>query len=75
MDNPKQPKWYFKTWPLVVSFLVAGPFMLPLVWKNPRFSLKLKIIISLIVLALTWFLFKFMEKSLESITSGYLSNL
>ena len=75
MDNPKQPKWYFKTWTLVFSFLAAGPFMLPLVWKNPRFSLKLKIIISVIVLALTWFLFKFMEKSLESITSGYLSSL
>ena len=53
MDTKKQGKWYFRAWPLVVSFLCVGPLMLPLVWKNPRFSKKSKIVISIIIIILT----------------------
>jgi hypothetical protein len=71
MDNQNQPKWYFKTWSLVASFLCIGPFMLPLVWANPRFSKKLKIIITAIVVIVTYFLTEFFVKSLKSINSYY----
>ncbi len=71
MDNPQQPKWYFKTWSLVVSFLCVGPFMLPLVWSNPRFSKKLKIIITIVVVVITYILTEFLAKSLKSIISYY----
>ena len=71
MDNPKEPKWYFKTWPLVVSFLCVGPFMLPLVWTNPRFSKKSKIIISALVVIITIILTKFFVESLKTIGSYY----
>jgi len=71
MDNPKEPKWYFKTWPLVVSFLCVGPFMLPLVWTNPRFSKKSKIIISVLVVIITIILTKFFVESLKTIGSYY----
>ena len=46
-------KWYFKTTSLVIGFIAAGPFILPLVWANHRFSRKKKIIISLIMIAIT----------------------
>lgn len=67
MDD-QQPKWYFRTWSLVVSFLCAGPFMLPLVWKHPRFSKVLKIIITAVVLILTWLLIKLSGELLKFLT-------
>ena len=41
--SPK-PKWYYNVWfVLVMLFFVLGPFGLPLVWKNPRFSRGVKL--------------------------------
>ncbi|MDD5097681.1 MAG: hypothetical protein PHU59_04280 [Candidatus Omnitrophica bacterium] len=71
MDINKQDKWYFKGWSLVISFLCVGPFMLPLVWANPRFSKKSKLIISIVILAATYLLTEFFIKSLSSINSSY----
>jgi len=71
MDNQTQPKWYFKTWSLVVSFFCVGPFMLPLVWRNPRFSKKLKIIITVAVVMVTYIMTEFLVKSLKAIASYY----
>jgi hypothetical protein len=34
-------------------FLVLGPFGLPLVWKNPRFSRRGKILLTMITIAYT----------------------
>jgi len=71
MDNQNQPKWYFKTWSLVVSFLCVGPFMLPLVWANSRFSNKSKIIITVVVVVLTYIMTVFLVGSLKTIASYY----
>ncbi|MFA5200228.1 MAG: hypothetical protein WC442_04910 [Candidatus Omnitrophota bacterium] len=49
----RDQKWYFRTWSLIASFLVLGPLMLPLVWANPRFNRKTKIIISALIILLT----------------------
>jgi len=54
MLEKKEPdKWYFKPTLLFIAFITVGPFALPLVWKNPRFSQRTKIIISVIVVVLT----------------------
>ena len=50
---PKTP-WYAKTATLVISFLTVGPFALPLVWFHPVYSRRKKIIVTVIVLALTY---------------------
>ena len=71
MDNQNQPKWYFKTWSLVVSFLCIGPFMLPLVWAHPQLNKKLKIIITIVILAVTYIMADYLVKSLKSINSYY----
>ena len=40
-------KWYHNIWlVLFMLFFVLGPFGLPLVWKNPRFSQTVKIILT-----------------------------
>ena len=51
-EAPVTP-WYGKTATLVVSFLTVGPFALPLVWFNPVYSRRKKIIVTVILLALT----------------------
>jgi hypothetical protein len=53
--KPKTP-WYAKTMTLVISFLTVGPFALPLVWFNPVYSRRKKIIVTVIVLAVTYVL-------------------
>lgn len=71
MDNKPKEKWYFKTLTLVIAFLCVGPFALPLVWFNPRFSPKVKIIISAIIIALSYYLGVLLFNSLKSISSYY----
>ena len=71
MDNQNPPKWYFKTWSLVGSFLCVGPFMLPLVWTNPRFSKKSKIVTTIVVVIISFAMTVFMLKSLKNIASYY----
>ena len=70
--NDKQPeKWYFKTISLIVSILLVGPFALPLVWKNKRFSRNTKIIITAIVLILTIWLTVVSFKTLGLVADSY----
>jgi hypothetical protein len=68
-DDKPQVKWYFKTSFLVTAFLCVGPLVLPLFCFNPRFSRKTKIIVSAIVIILSYLLivatlesFKLIEK-------------
>jgi hypothetical protein len=70
MNKPKET-WYFKTSVLVVAFLCVGPFALPLAWFNPRLRLKAKIIISVVVIALSYLLGVLLSSSLKSISSYY----
>jgi hypothetical protein len=70
-DNKQAEKWYFKTGAVVVSILLAGPFALPLVWKNKRFSRNTKIIITVVVLVLTVWLMVATFKSIALISDFY----
>jgi len=71
LDKKTQEKLYFKTPALIIAFLCIGPFALPLVWLNPRFSKKSKIIISVIVIILTYFLGIMLANSIKSISKYY----
>ena len=66
-----EDKWYFKTKILVIAFLCVGPLALPLLWFNPRFNQKNKIIISLIVIILSFSLAVVCANSLKSIINYY----
>ena len=67
--DPK--KWYFRTYVFIVAFLCIGPFALPLIWINPRFNITKKIIITVIVAVLSFYVGLLLAKSLESIISYY----
>ena len=44
---PARPKWYYNVWfVLLMLFFVLGPLGLPLVWKNPRFSKTVKMLLT-----------------------------
>ncbi|MBU0503519.1 MAG: zinc ribbon domain-containing protein [Candidatus Omnitrophota bacterium] len=69
----KQPeiKWYFKNATMVTALLSVGPLALPLVWLNPRFSQKTKIIVTIIIIILSWCLGFLLINSLRSLKQYY----
>jgi len=46
-------KWYFSTATIVIALLVLGPLALPLVWFHPRYKIITKLLVTVIVIALT----------------------
>jgi uncharacterized membrane protein YvbJ len=52
-SRPREKKWYFTTTSVVIALLCVGPLALPLVWFNPRYKLATRLIITVIVLAVT----------------------
>ena len=73
MLERKRPetKWYFKTYWIVIAFLCVGPLALPFVWLNPRISRKKKIILTVIILILSYYLGFMLINSLRSIKNYY----
>ncbi|MBU1122464.1 MAG: zinc ribbon domain-containing protein [Candidatus Omnitrophota bacterium] len=70
-DKKPQVKWYHKTHNLIIGFLCVGPFILPLIWFNPAYSQRKKIIISSIVLVLSSLLLITLIGSIINITKYY----
>lgn len=54
MMKPEGTRWYYNRWVvLMVLFLVAGPFGLPLLWRSPQFSGRAKWLLTAAVLIYT----------------------
>ena len=70
VEKPK-PKWYQKSGSIVMAFLVLGPLALPMVWFHPHYSRRKKIIITAIVLYLTYLLLKLCAQSVHEIRTYY----
>jgi hypothetical protein len=66
-----QDKWYFKTYVLVIAFLCVGPFALPLVWINRTYSIKKKIMASLIIIFLTYIIWVMLSASVKQLLDYY----
>lgn len=64
-------KWYFKTYIFVIAFLCIGPLALPLAWINPRYDTKKKILVTLVVLLISYLIFVAMARSAASIHTYY----
>jgi arginine exporter protein ArgO len=70
--SKKEPqKWYFRTSTIITAFLFVGPLALLFVWINPRISPKIKIIISVIMVIVTYYLGLLVANSLKSISEYY----
>jgi len=60
-------KWYYSNTAIVVGAIVVGPLILPLVWKNPKYSLTVKIAITVIVIAITIAAFYLMKQMTQQL--------
>lgn len=49
----------FSAWGVFWILLVLGPFGLPVLWLSPRFSTTLKLIITLLLIVITYLLTKY----------------
>ena len=62
LDDSYKPKpktkWYYSTSAIVIGLLCLGPFALPLVWISPKYKVITKIIITIVVIAVTIWLFQ-----------------
>lgn len=71
LDKKPVGQWYFKTSTLIIAFLCAGPLALPLLWYNPRYSRELKILATVVVLILSYFLGIVVANAMKSIKEYY----
>lgn len=67
----QKPQWYFKTSTTIVGFLFIGPFIIPLVWSNPRYSNTKKIILTVIFIAISVILFEAIKASTSVLGEYY----
>jgi len=70
-SGKSKTKWYFSTTNIVIAFLFIGPFALPLVWFHPRYKKASKIIITVIVGAVTILVICLLIKLVPNILEYY----
>ena len=64
----QRPRWYNNIWfVLFMLFFVVGPFGLPLVWKNSRFSQRAKIILTLLMVVYTVLLVEWTMQAIQAV--------
>jgi hypothetical protein len=64
-------KWYFTDSVIIITFLCVGPLVLPLVWLNPRYGKMTKIIISAVIIILTYIIGSLLINSIKSLNTYY----
>ena len=67
----QKPQWYFKTSTLIVGFLIIGPFIIPLMWFNPRYSNAKKFTLTIIFVVISIFLYQALKTAMSSISQYY----
>ena len=71
VPQKKKTPWYFSFSFLVLMFFGLGPFMLPLVWFHPTYSKKIKVIATLLILLVSWWMFKLAADAWHSLEQYY----
>jgi len=71
-SSEKKPvKWYFKTGSILTAFLCVGPFALPLLWLSPVFTRRMKILLSVLMILISIYLWIAIGSSLKTIAQYY----
>ena len=71
LTKKSKTKWYFQPYWLVIAFLCVGPFMLPLVWFSPQLNRIKKLIWTVIIVLISYWLYMWLQHFLKSITEYY----
>lgn len=64
-------KWYYESWGMIFLFIAIGPFALWFVWKNPDLAHQKKVIITVVVCVLTYFIGEVVADSFKNILNYY----
>ena len=67
----KKPQWYFSTSTLIVGFCFVGPFIIPLVWFNPRYSTIRKVTFTIIFIVISVILFQALKGAMSNLSEYY----
>ena len=71
LEKKPHAPWYFKSYWLMIAVLCFGPLALPLLWFNPGFSWRKKIVISVVIIIVSYLLGIVLVNSLKSLTQYY----
>ena len=74
MEFPPKPnaqKWYFKASTIVWAFLIVGPLALPLVWFRPNTSRNWKVVITLVMAVMGYYMVTTTLYSIEMVSQYY----
>jgi RsiW-degrading membrane proteinase PrsW (M82 family) len=55
-ETPIPSNFWNSLWTFIVAIAFIGPFALPLLWRNPRYSKMTKAIVSVAIIVLTIYL-------------------
>ena len=69
-EKEKLP-WYYGKGSLLIAFLCVGPLMLPLLWLHPRMEMTRKILWTVAILVLSYFLVAATMSSIKNIAEYY----
>ncbi len=64
-------KWYFRTSSIITALCLVGPLALPLLWWRPQTSRAWKIGLTLVILIISWILFRSVMESIEHLKEYY----
>lgn len=70
-EQKKKAPWYASSTSIVIAFFCAGPFAIPLVWLNKTYSKPTKVVITVIMVAVTIALTMAAIKSMGAIMDYY----
>ena len=63
--------WYFRTSSIVIALSCVGPLALPLIWWRPKTALAWKIGLTLVILVLSWALYRSTLESIRTLKEYY----
>jgi len=74
MTEPPEKKltktpWHQSVKTLIIAILVVGPLAIPLIWINRKFTLLLKLALTVLLISLSFFLFYLSSESIERLQS------
>ena len=64
-------KWYFRKSFIIFTVCCVGPLALPLLWWRPQTTWPWKVGLSVIVLVLSWVLFRATMESIQNLREYY----
>lgn len=63
--------WYFRTGFIVMALFSVGPLALPLIWFRPGTSRVWKVVLTVVIILLSWYLFQATMESIRTLKEYY----